>query len=175
MPGHGFPETMYAFRLSGEKEAAALLAEHVVLEGSHRSKRVMARELPEQPLQIRICCGESTVSEKIKVVPSGEAARTLPDTPAIAEAEPAVVNNIALLVPNAVLSTPKYSLVPVLSKSAELGGNGSGIGIPATNGVVALERVIGTTWVLQVVATARHPIEVTNTFGLEVALAVPGA
>ena len=124
------------------------------------------RELAAQPVQMSTCCGESMVSEKITVVPSGETARGFPATFCIGDTLLPPESTIAPLVPKAVLSTPKYSFAPKRSNNAELGANGKGTGTPAVKGAVALARVIGTTCVLQVVAIGLHPVEVTYTVGL---------
>ena len=71
VPGHALPETIYALRLSGEKAAATAPEIRIGVE---------VRELPLQFEQMKTRCGESVVSEKITVVPSGETARTLPAT-----------------------------------------------------------------------------------------------
>jgi hypothetical protein len=110
--------------------------------------------------------GKSAVSEKTAVFPSGETASTLP---AIFRSPPALEppeTSIAPLVPNAVLSTPRYSLEPVRSNKAEFGTNGRLTGVPAAKVPVELDRVIGTIRVMQVVVVAPHPVEVTYAVGL---------
>jgi hypothetical protein len=148
---------MYALRLSGENAAAVAPEIKIGVE---------VREPPAQLPQTKTVCGESAVSEKITVLPSGDTASTLP---AIFRSPPAFEppeTRIAPLVPNAVLSTPRYSLLPVLSKRAEFGTNGRLIGAPAAKVLVEVARVIGTIRVMQVVVVAPHPVEVTYTVGL---------
>ena len=127
---------------------------------------VVVRELLLQLVQTKTVCGESTVSEKITVLPSGETASTLPATFRIPPADEPPETRMAPLVPNAVLSTPKYSLAPVRSKRAELGTNGRLIGVPAAKVLVAVERVIGTIRVMQVVVVVLHPVDVAYTVAL---------
>jgi hypothetical protein len=148
---------MYALRLSGENAAAAT---------PDIRRGVVVRELLVQFAQIKTVGGESAVSEKITVLPSGDTASTLPATFRIPPAEEPPVTIMAPFVPKAVLSTPRYSLAPVRSKRAEFGTNGKLTGVPALKLVVELLRVIGTIRVMQVVVVAPHPVEVTYTVGL---------
>lgn len=165
VPGHALPETMYDLRLSGENAAAV---------APEISRGVVVRELLAQLVQTKTVCGESTVSEKITVLPSGEIASTLPATFLIPPAEEPPETSIAPFVPKTVLSTPRYSLAPVRSKRAEFGTNGRLTGVPAVKLLVELPRVIGTIRVMQVVVVAPHPVEVAYTVGL-VGVVLPDA
>jgi hypothetical protein len=127
---------------------------------------VVVRELELQLVQTKTVGGASAVSEKITVLPSGETASTLPATFRIPPAEEPPVTMMAPFVPKAVLSTPRYSLAPVRSKSAEFGTNGKLTGVPAAKVLVELARVIGTIRVMQVTVVAAHPVEVTYAVGL---------
>jgi hypothetical protein len=148
---------MYALRLSGENAAAV---------APDIRRGVVVRELLVQFAQTKTVGGESAVSEKITVLPSGETASTLPATFRIPPAEEPPVTIMAPFVPKAVLSTPRYSFAPVRSNRAEFGTNGKLTGVPAVKLVVELPRVIGTIRVMQVVVVAPHPVEVTYTVGL---------
>ena len=165
MAGQLEPETIYAFRLSGENAAAV---------APESSKGVSARPLEEQLVQTMTCCGESTVSEKITLEPSGEMASTVPATFWRGVTLVPFETTIAPLVPKATLSTPKNSFPPVRSNLAELGVKVKGTGFPAVNGAVLLERVMGTTVVIQVTVVAEQPLELTYTVGLLLVDVLPG-
>ncbi|SRR6266496_6652200 len=72
LPGQLVPETIYAFKPSGENAAAVAF-------GIRIGTRV--RELLLQFLQIFTLLGESVVSDKITVLESGETASTRPAAP----------------------------------------------------------------------------------------------
>jgi hypothetical protein len=121
-------------RLSGEKAAAIALG---------RRNGVALRELVLQFVQIYTRDGESTVSERITVLLSGDMASTLPAAPINCEMlDP--LNTMSPCAPKDTLRTPKYAFDPCASYLTEFGANGNARGLPALKAAVALVRVIGT-------------------------------
>ena len=156
-PGQLVPETMYAFRPSGENAAAVAFAIRI-------GTRV--REPLLQLLQMLTLLGESVVSDKITVLESGETASTRPAAPLNGEAE-LPLKIISPCVPNAALSTPRYAKLALAGPNkSELGAKGRLTGVPAVKVELVLLRVRGTILVAQACVVLLQAVVVMYVAGL---------